>query len=198
MRCFDGSEQQRRDPHTSRAQRARGRCPFVHLFTSSGVYLPSLGGVTLVKHAKFEVIAKLIWCTRVGLRRARRATNFHRRTAACCKIVPGMPPAIYRRLRDVLQPCSLPLGKLITFRLGSKIAAVGGLGVAHRAGTAARSLHVPRLIMALLVEVVVKPPARTTGPRCRGGRPVFACLIDRRLRLCAHVRTQHLFVVVRR
>ena len=31
MRCFDGSEQQRRDPHTSRAQRARGRCAIVHL-----------------------------------------------------------------------------------------------------------------------------------------------------------------------
>ena len=41
-------------------------------------------------------------------------------------------------------------------------------------------------------------PARATGPRCRGGRPVFACPIDRRLRLCAHVGTQHLFVVVRR
>ena len=31
MRCFDGSEQQRRDPHTSRAQRARGRCAIFHL-----------------------------------------------------------------------------------------------------------------------------------------------------------------------
>ena len=31
MRCFDGSEQQRRDPHTARAQRARGRCAIVHL-----------------------------------------------------------------------------------------------------------------------------------------------------------------------
>ena len=31
MRCFDGSEQQRRDPHTSMAQRARGRCAIVHL-----------------------------------------------------------------------------------------------------------------------------------------------------------------------
>ena len=31
MRCFDGSEQQRRDPHTSRAQRARRRCAIVHL-----------------------------------------------------------------------------------------------------------------------------------------------------------------------
>ena len=30
-RCLDGSEQQRRDPHTSRAQRARGRCAIVHL-----------------------------------------------------------------------------------------------------------------------------------------------------------------------
>ena len=28
MRCFDGPEQQRRDPHTSRAQRARGRCAY--------------------------------------------------------------------------------------------------------------------------------------------------------------------------
>ena len=31
MRCFDGSEQQRSDLHTSRAQRARGRCAIVHL-----------------------------------------------------------------------------------------------------------------------------------------------------------------------
>ena len=54
------AEQQRRDPHTSRAQRARGRCPIVHLFTSGGLYLPSLGGATLMTHAKFEVIAKLI------------------------------------------------------------------------------------------------------------------------------------------
>ena len=43
-----------------------------------------------------------------------------------------------------------------------------------------------------------KPPARATGPRCRGGYQVFACPIDRRLRLCARVGTQHLFVVVRR
>ena len=41
-------------------------------------------------------------------------------------------------------------------------------------------------------------PARATGPRCRGDRPVLACPIDRRLRLCAHVGTQHLFVVARR
>ena len=31
------------------------------------------------------------------------------------------------------------------------------------------------------------PPARATGPRCRGGNQVFACPIDRRLRLCACV-----------
>ena len=43
-----------------------------------------------------------------------------------------------------------------------------------------------------------KAPARATGPRCRGDDPVFACPIDRRLRLCARVGTQHLFVVVRR
>ena len=43
-----------------------------------------------------------------------------------------------------------------------------------------------------------RPPARATGPRCRGDAPVFAFPIDRRLRLCAHVGTQHLFVVVRR
>ena len=43
-----------------------------------------------------------------------------------------------------------------------------------------------------------RTPARATGPRCRGGRPVLACPIDRRLRLCAHVGTQHLFVVARR
>ena len=42
------------------------------------------------------------------------------------------------------------------------------------------------------------PAARATGPRCRGGYPVFACPIDRRLRLCARVGTQHLLVVVRR
>ena len=36
------------------------------------------------------------------------------------------------------------------------------------------------------------------GPRCRGGHQVFACPIDRRLRLCVRVGTQHLFVVVRR
>ena len=41
-------------------------------------------------------------------------------------------------------------------------------------------------------------PARATGPCCRGGHPVFACPIDRRLRLCARAGTQHLFVVVRR
>ena len=41
-------------------------------------------------------------------------------------------------------------------------------------------------------------PARATGPRCRGGHQVFACPINRRLRLCARVGTQHLFVVVRR
>ena len=40
-----------------------------------------------------------------------------------------------------------------------------------------------------------KPPARATGPRCRGDHQVFACPIDRRLRLCARVGTQHLFVV---
>ena len=40
--------------------------------------------------------------------------------------------------------------------------------------------------------------------RARNGAPlpgrhqVFACPIDRRLRLCARVGTQHLFVVVRR
>ena len=43
-----------------------------------------------------------------------------------------------------------------------------------------------------------KAPARATGPRCRGGYQVFTCPIDRRLRLCARVGTQHLFVVVRR
>ena len=43
-----------------------------------------------------------------------------------------------------------------------------------------------------------KAPARATGPRCRGDSPVLACPIDRRLRLCARVGTQHLFVVVRR
>ena len=43
-----------------------------------------------------------------------------------------------------------------------------------------------------------KAPARATGPRCRGGYQVFTCPIDRRLRLCALVDTQHLFVVVRR
>ena len=31
MRCFDGPKQQRRDRHTSRAQRPRGRCAIVHL-----------------------------------------------------------------------------------------------------------------------------------------------------------------------
>ena len=41
-------------------------------------------------------------------------------------------------------------------------------------------------------------PARATGPRCRGGHPVFAFPIDRRLRLCACAGTQHLLVVVRR
>ena len=40
-----------------------------------------------------------------------------------------------------------------------------------------------------------KRPARATGPRCRGGTQVFACPIDRRLRRCARVGTQHLFVV---
>ena len=35
-------------------------------------------------------------------------------------------------------------------------------------------------------------------PRCRGGRPVSPYPIDRRLRLCALVGAQHLFVVVRR
>ena len=39
-----------------------------------------------------------------------------------------------------------------------------------------------------------KPPARATGPRCRGDTPVFTCPIDRRLRLCARVGTQHRFV----
>ena len=43
-----------------------------------------------------------------------------------------------------------------------------------------------------------KGPARATGPRCRGGTQVFACPIDRRLRLCSREGTQHLFVVVRR
>ena len=43
-----------------------------------------------------------------------------------------------------------------------------------------------------------KAPARATGPRCRGGYPVFAFPIDRRLRLRACAGTQHLFVVVRR
>ena len=43
-----------------------------------------------------------------------------------------------------------------------------------------------------------KSPARATGPRCRGGYQVFACPIDRRLRLCSREGTQHLFVVVRR
>jgi hypothetical protein len=43
-----------------------------------------------------------------------------------------------------------------------------------------------------------KPPARATGPRCRGDTQVFTCPIDRRLRLCSRVGTQHLFVVVRR
>ena len=43
-----------------------------------------------------------------------------------------------------------------------------------------------------------RPPARATGPRCRGEHQVFACPIDRRLRLCARVGTQHRFVVVRR
>ena len=46
-----------------------------------------------------------------------------------------------------------------------------------------------------------KPPARATGPRCRGEYQVFACPIDRRLRrLCARrVGMQHFFfVVVRR
>ena len=33
-------------------------------FTSGGLYLSSLCGVTLMTHAKFEVIAKLIRCTR--------------------------------------------------------------------------------------------------------------------------------------
>ena len=46
-----------------------------------------------------------------------------------------------------------------------------------------------------------RPPARATGPRCRGGHQVFACPIDRRLRLCVRVGTQHIFssscVVVR-
>ena len=37
------------------------------------------------------------------------------------------------------------------------------------------------------------------APRCRGGRPVLSYYpIDRRLRRCARVGTQHLFVVVRR
>ena len=35
-------------------------------------------------------------------------------------------------------------------------------------------------------------------PRCRGGRQVLPYPIDRRLRLCARVGTQHLFAVVRR
>ena len=35
-------------------------------------------------------------------------------------------------------------------------------------------------------------------PRCRGDSPVSPYPIDRRLRLCARVGTQHLFVVVRR
>ena len=74
----DGSEQQRRDPHTSRAQRARGRCPIVHLFTSGGLYLSSLGGATLMTHAKFEVIAKLIMCTRVRVHVQQRATSLQR------------------------------------------------------------------------------------------------------------------------
>ena len=43
-----------------------------------------------------------------------------------------------------------------------------------------------------------KRPSSATGPRCRGGTPVLAYPIDRRLRLCARVGTQHLFVVVRR
>ena len=43
-----------------------------------------------------------------------------------------------------------------------------------------------------------KRPARATGPRCRGDTQVFACPIDRRLRLCSREGTQHLFVVVRR
>ena len=40
-----------------------------------------------------------------------------------------------------------------------------------------------------------RTPARATGPRCRGVHQVFTCPIDRRLRLCTRVGTQHLFVV---
>ena len=42
-----------------------------------------------------------------------------------------------------------------------------------------------------------KGPARATEPRCRGDHPVLPYPIDRRLRLCARVGTQHLFIVVR-
>ena len=54
-----------RSAHLQGSESSRERCLIIHLFTSGGLYLSSLGGATLMTHVKFEVIAKLIWCTRV-------------------------------------------------------------------------------------------------------------------------------------
>ena len=53
-------------PRSARLQgsESSGEVPNRSPLRLGGLYLSSLGGVTLMTHAKFEVIAKLIWCTR--------------------------------------------------------------------------------------------------------------------------------------
>ena len=53
MRCFDGPEQQRRDPHTSRAQRARGRCAYARTGWSAKFVMDGL--VTSARDASLNL-----------------------------------------------------------------------------------------------------------------------------------------------
>ena len=53
MRCFDGPEQQRRDPHTSRAQRARERCAYARTGWSAKFMMDGL--VTSARDASLNL-----------------------------------------------------------------------------------------------------------------------------------------------
>ena len=62
-RCLDGPKQQQSATHTygpALGQQHRASRTASKLYKTE----PSLGGITLMTHAKFEVIAKLIMCTR--------------------------------------------------------------------------------------------------------------------------------------
>ena len=91
MRCFDGPEQQRRDPNTSRAQRARRRCAYARTGWSAKFLMDSLvtsareSPAVCSQHGYHWIVAPWMTGTCPVCPLARRRSPLEWRARCCCR-----------------------------------------------------------------------------------------------------------------